>query len=98
MQETDNREELNYYRIAEAIEYLSLNFKSQPSLDEVAAHVNLSSFHFQRMFRQWAGVTPKQFLQYLSIGHAKSMLRGKQASLFDTAYDTGLSGTGKHVR
>src|ERR1700744_3044248 len=91
--ETQN--EIDYKRIAEAIDLLKLDYKNQPTLDEVAAHVNLSSFHFQRMFKDWAGVTPKQFLQYLSVEHAKSILKGKQASLFDTAFETGLSGTGR---
>jgi AraC family transcriptional regulator of adaptative response/methylated-DNA-[protein]-cysteine methyltransferase len=91
--ETQN--ELDYKRIALAIEFLRLNYKHQPTLDEAAAHVNLSPFHFQRMFKDWAGVTPKQFLQYLSIEHAKSILKNQQATLFDTAYQTGLSGTGR---
>ncbi|MGZ3759103.1 MAG: methylated-DNA--[protein]-cysteine S-methyltransferase [Mucilaginibacter sp.] len=87
--------ETNYKRIAEAIAYFKLNYKQQPSLDEVAEHVNLSPFHFQRMFKDWAGVTPKQFLQYLSIEHAKGILKEKQSTLFDTAFETGLSGTGR---
>jgi AraC family transcriptional regulator of adaptative response/methylated-DNA-[protein]-cysteine methyltransferase len=87
--------ELDYNRIAGAIEFLKLNYKRQPGLEEVAAHVHLSPFHFQRMFKDWAGVTPKQFLQYLSVEHAKSVLHTKQASLFDTAMQTGLSGTGR---
>ena len=91
--ETQN--EIDYKRIAEAIDFLKLNYKTQPTLDDAAAHVNLSPFHFQRMFKDWAGVTPKQFLQYLSIEHAKTILKDKQASLFDTAYETGLSGTGR---
>ncbi|WP_214071505.1 methylated-DNA--[protein]-cysteine S-methyltransferase [Mucilaginibacter sp. dw_454] len=91
--ETQN--EIDYKRIAEAIEFLRLNYKRQPTLDEAAEHVSLSPFHFQRMFKDWAGVTPKQFLQYLSIEHAKSILKDKQASLFDTAFATGLSGTGR---
>ncbi|MDB5159276.1 MAG: transcriptional regulator, AraC family [Mucilaginibacter sp.] len=91
--ETQN--EIDYKRIAEAIEFLRLNYKRQPTLDEAAEHVNLSPFHFQRMFKDWAGVTPKQFLQYLSIGHAKSILKDKGVSLFDTAFETGLSGTGR---
>jgi AraC family transcriptional regulator of adaptative response/methylated-DNA-[protein]-cysteine methyltransferase len=91
--ETQN--EIDYKRIAEAIDFLRLNYKRQPTLEEAAEHVNLSPFHFQRMFKDWAGVTPKQFLQYLSIEHAKSILKDKQASLFDTAFETGLSGTGR---
>jgi len=91
----ETQEELDYHRIAEAIDFLKLNFKAQPSLERVAAHVNMSAFHFQRMFKDWAGVTPKQFIQYLSINYAKSMLRDKQSNLFEAALDTGLSGTGR---
>lgn len=91
--ETQN--EIDYIRIQKAIEYLKLNYKLQPSLEEVAEHVNLSAFHFQRMFKDWAGVTPKQFLQYLSAEHAKGILDGQQATLFDVAYETGLSGTSR---
>jgi AraC family transcriptional regulator of adaptative response/methylated-DNA-[protein]-cysteine methyltransferase len=91
--ETQN--EIDYKRIAEAIEFLKLNYKNQPTLEQAAGHVSLSPFHFQRMFKEWAGVTPKQFLQYLSIEHAKSILKDQQVSLFDTAFETGLSGTGR---
>ncbi|NRF39904.1 methylated-DNA--[protein]-cysteine S-methyltransferase [Pedobacter foliorum] len=87
--------QIDYNRIAQAIAYLKVNFKQQPSLDDVAEHVNLSPFHFQRMFKEWAGVTPKKFLQYLSIEYAKSILKDKQATLFDAAYETGLSGTSR---
>jgi AraC family transcriptional regulator, regulatory protein of adaptative response / methylated-DNA-[protein]-cysteine methyltransferase len=85
----------NFNRIAEAIDYLRNNFTSQPSLDELAAHVHLSPFHFQKMFTDWAGVSPKKFLQYITVSHAKNMLRNKQATLFDTAIDSGLSGTSR---
>ena len=86
---------LNYNRIAEAIEYIKNNFKQQPDLDEVAEKVHLSPFHFQKLFTDWAGVSPKKFLQYTSIEHAKSILKEKQATLFDAAFETGLSGTGR---
>src|SRR6185312_16389599 len=66
---------INYNRIAEAIAFYKANFKDQPSLETVAEHIHLSPFHFQRMFREWAGVTPKQFLQYLTLEHAKSVLK-----------------------
>jgi AraC family transcriptional regulator of adaptative response/methylated-DNA-[protein]-cysteine methyltransferase len=56
-------ETLNYQRIAQAIEFIKANFKRQPSLDEIAEHVHLSPFHFQRLFTDWAGVSPKKFLQ-----------------------------------
>lgn len=91
----NEQEQINYHRIAEAIDYIKQNFKSQPNLDEVAAKVNLSPFHFQRLFAEWAGVSPKKFLQYISVNHAKQILKGKEATLFDAAHETGLSGTGR---
>jgi AraC family transcriptional regulator of adaptative response/methylated-DNA-[protein]-cysteine methyltransferase len=91
----NSQQALNYNRIAEAIEYIRLNFKSQPDLDEVAAKVHLSPFHFQRLFKDWAGVSPKKFLQYTSVAYAKNVLRNQEATVFDAAYDTGLSGTGR---
>jgi AraC family transcriptional regulator of adaptative response/methylated-DNA-[protein]-cysteine methyltransferase len=63
----NTQENINYQRIAEAINYIKLNFKEQPNLDEVAEKVNLSPFHFQRLFTDWAGISPKKFLQYLSL-------------------------------
>ena len=89
------QEHINYNRIAEAINYIRQNFKAQPDLDEVAEKVHLSPFHFQRLFTEWAGVSPKKFLQYISVAHAKNILKDKQATLFDAAYETGLSGTGR---
>ena len=86
---------INFQRIAEAIEYLTQNFKEQPALDEVAKKVHLSPFHFQRLFSEWAGVSPKKFLQFLTIDYAKSLLKKRDANLFDTAFETGLSGTGR---
>ncbi|MDB5274536.1 MAG: transcriptional regulator, AraC family [Chitinophagaceae bacterium] len=91
----DTQEQLNYKRIAAAIEYIQQHFKEQPSLEEVAEKVHLSPFHFQRLFTQWAGVSPKQFLQFISVGYAKQLLKEKQVTLFDTAQQTGLSGTGR---
>ncbi len=89
------QETLNYNRIAFAIDFIRQNFKDQPNLDEVAEKTNLSPFHFQRLFTEWAGVSPKKFLQYLSVEYAKSILKERQATLFDAAYETGLSGTGR---
>jgi len=89
------QEYINYNRIAEAINYIRQNFKDQPSLDKIAENVNLSPFHFQRLFIDWAGVSPKKFLQYISVEYAKQLLKEEQATLFDAAYDTGLSGTGR---
>jgi AraC family transcriptional regulator, regulatory protein of adaptative response / methylated-DNA-[protein]-cysteine methyltransferase len=89
------QESLNYQRIAEAIRYIEEHFKDQPGLEEVAEQVHLSPFHFQRLFTEWAGVSPKKFLQFISIEHAKAMIRNEQATLFDVALETGLSGTGR---
>jgi len=86
---------INFQRIADAIIYLQDNFKKQPSLAEIAAQVHLSPFHFQRMFSDWAGVSPKKFMQYLSVEYAKQLLKGHETTLFDTAQETGLSGTGR---
>ncbi|AUP80989.1 bifunctional helix-turn-helix domain-containing protein/methylated-DNA--[protein]-cysteine S-methyltransferase [Flavivirga eckloniae] len=91
----NEQQKLNYDRIAEAIAYIRNNFKEQPNLDEVASKVHLSSFHFQRLFNEWAGTTPKKFLQYISLEYAKKLLKEQQATLFDAAIETGLSGTGR---
>jgi len=80
----------DYDRIAAAINFIADHVEDQPSLQEVAAHVHLSPFHFQRLFSRWAGVTPKRFLQVLTVERAKAML-GEANSLLDTAYALGLS-------
>ncbi|MBS1511890.1 MAG: methylated-DNA--[protein]-cysteine S-methyltransferase [Bacteroidetes bacterium] len=87
--------DINYERIAEAIAFIREHFKDQPSLDAVAEKVHLSPFHFQRLFTEWAGTSPKKFLQYISIEHAKQLLKDHKATLSDAAFDTGLSGTGR---
>ena len=89
------QEKTNYSRIAEAIGYIKENFKTQPGLEEVAGKIHVSPFHFQRLFTEWAGVSPKKFLQYITVEHAKRLLKENQATLFDTAFETGLSGTGR---
>jgi AraC family transcriptional regulator of adaptative response/methylated-DNA-[protein]-cysteine methyltransferase len=91
----NDQENINYGRVAAAIDYIRENFRSQPDLDEIAEKVHLSPFHFQRLFTEWAGTSPKKFLQYISIAHAKKMLKEEQATLFETAYETGLSGTSR---
>jgi AraC family transcriptional regulator, regulatory protein of adaptative response / methylated-DNA-[protein]-cysteine methyltransferase len=89
------QEHLNYQRIAEAIDYLRAHFRRQPSLEEVAEIIHLSPFHFQRLFTEWAGVSPKKFLQYISLEHPKQLLKDRPATLFDVAHEAGLSGTGR---
>ena len=65
---------INYQRVAEAIEFMNENFKSQPSLDEVAKRVHLSPMHFQRIFTEWAGVSPKKFIQYLTVDYLREKI------------------------
>ncbi|MFI2742771.1 bifunctional helix-turn-helix domain-containing protein/methylated-DNA--[protein]-cysteine S-methyltransferase [Zhouia sp. PK063] len=91
--ETQNQ--LNYNRIAEAIAYIKENFKSQPNLDDVAKKIHVSPSHFQKMFTEWAGTSLKKFLQFISIEHAKNILKEEKATIFDTAHETGLSSTSR---
>lgn len=88
-----NSSAYHYQKIAEAIEYIRTHFRQQPDLKDVAEKVHLSPFHFQRIFSEWAGVSPKKFLQYTSLQYAKSLLKERQLSLFDTTCETGLSST-----
>jgi AraC family transcriptional regulator of adaptative response/methylated-DNA-[protein]-cysteine methyltransferase len=89
------QDKTNFNRIAEAIAFIKDNFKTQPRLEEVAERIHVSPFHFQRLFTEWAGVSPKKFLQYITVEHAKKMLKETRATLPDTAFETGLSGTGR---
>ncbi len=84
----------DYARIERAIRYLEENYRRQPNLKEMARGAGLSEFHFQRLFRRWAGISPKRFVQYLTAGHAVRMLRDSRTNL-DAAYDAGLSGSGR---
>lgn len=84
----------DYERIEKAIIYLKDNFKEQPDLDSIAKQVHLSPFHFQRMFKDWAGVSPKKFVQFISVEYAKKLLK-ENLSLLDTSFETGLSGTSR---
>lgn len=89
------QQKLNYERIAAAIRFIKENRQEQPRLETIAGHVNMSPAHFQRMFQEWAGISPKSFLQYLNVEYAKRILKQTHASLFDTACEVGLSGTGR---
>ena len=81
----------DYARIEAAILYLEEHFRDQPELGEVAEAAGLSPHHFQRLFRRWAGISPKRFGQYLTLDYAKHQLEAS-ASILDAAYDAGLSG------
>jgi AraC family transcriptional regulator of adaptative response/methylated-DNA-[protein]-cysteine methyltransferase len=78
-------------RIAAAIAYIVEHYQEQPSLETMAAASGLSPYHFQRIFKRWAGISPKRFLQYVTLDQAKRLLRG-EASVLDAALDAGLSG------
>jgi AraC family transcriptional regulator, regulatory protein of adaptative response / methylated-DNA-[protein]-cysteine methyltransferase len=83
-----------YRRLEAALRFIADNQARQPSLEEIAEAAHLSPHHFQRLFTRWVGVSPKRFLQYLTLDYAKARL-GEAASVLDTAYDVGLSGPGR---
>lgn len=84
----------DYDVVEAAIAYLEQNFAQQPELSDVARHVHLSESHFQRLFRRWAGISPKRFLQFLTAEHARLLL-ADSASVLDASYAVGLSGGGR---
>jgi AraC family transcriptional regulator of adaptative response/methylated-DNA-[protein]-cysteine methyltransferase len=84
----------DYERAARALTYLETHFEDQPSLAQTAAAVGLSPCHFQRLFRRWVGISPKRFVQNLTLNNAQRELR-KGRSLLDTALAVGLSGPGR---
>jgi AraC family transcriptional regulator of adaptative response/methylated-DNA-[protein]-cysteine methyltransferase len=84
----------DYLRIEQAIQYLDNHYKDQPGLEDVAASIGLSEFHFQRIFTRWAGVSPKRFLQFLTREGAKDLLN-RSENLLDTTHQVGLSSLGR---
>ena len=84
----------DYYRVEDAIRYLELHATEQPSLEEIAGHIGLSPWHFQRLFARWAGVSPKRFLQYVTVEAAKKLLE-ESATILDASLEVGLSGTSR---
>jgi len=85
----------DYDRIARAIDFIVDRAAAQPQLDEIAAHVHLSPFHFQRLFSRWAGITPKRFLQVLTVERAKPLLAQGRLSLLDASESLGLSSSSR---
>ena len=84
----------DYQRVEKAIAYIEAHVDRQPSLDEIAENVHLSPFHFQRLFSRWTGISPKRFLQFLTLEYAKSLL-DDAPSVLDAALGAGLSGAGR---
>ena len=77
-----------------AIDYIDGATQHPVALDDIAAHMNMSPAHFQRLFTQWVGISPKRYQQYLTLDHAKTLLRDRFTTL-ETAGEIGLSGTGR---
>src|SRR5258708_9364652 len=92
----DNYEQLSedYRRIEQAIQYLEEHYQHQPELGEIAEHIGLSEYHFQRLFTRWVGISPKRFLQFLTKEHAKDLLR-QSVNLLEATYTSGLSSPGR---
>ena len=84
----------DYHRIERAIRFIDERAPARPSLDDVARHVGLSPFHFQRLFTRWAGISPKRFQQVLALEYAKDLLRDSR-NLLDATYDAGLTSGGR---
>ncbi|AXF84518.1 Bifunctional transcriptional activator/DNA repair enzyme Ada [Ephemeroptericola cinctiostellae] len=90
-----NNQFTHFDRVADAIAFIQAKLHDQPSLDAIAEHVGLSPYHFQRIFSEWAGTSPKKFLQFLSISYAKKLLKQPHTSIQDAAFETGLSGASR---
>ncbi len=89
-----NSKHRDYQRIEEALAYLETHRTEQPTLEEVADHVGLSPFHFQRIFSRWVGISPKRFLQFLTVEHARRCL-AETRSVLEATFETGLSSPGR---
>lgn len=91
----DSQQSCNdYARIEQAIRYLEANYTRQPDLSEIARSINLSEYHFQRLFTRWVGISPKRFLQYLTKEHARRLLQASGNTL-EATYRAGLSSLGR---
>src|SRR6185295_15402204 len=84
----------DYDVVRRTIEFISARYRGQPSLEEIAAHVGLAPLALQRLFARWAGLTPKAFLQAVTLNHARALLDAS-ASILDASYELGLSGPGR---
>lgn len=84
----------DYQTIRKTLEFITHCWRDQPPLEDIAAAVDLSPTHLQRVFTRWAGLTPKQFLQAITLDHARDLLRDA-ASVLDATFEVGLSGPGR---
>jgi AraC family transcriptional regulator of adaptative response/methylated-DNA-[protein]-cysteine methyltransferase len=84
----------DYDKVRRILAYITENWREQPSMELIAEHVGLSEPHLHHVFRRWAGLSPKAFLQAITLDHARGLLRDS-ASILDTAYEVGLSGPGR---
>ncbi len=87
----DNDTSTDYALVRNMLEFITKNWREQPSLEVIAGEAGLSPGHLQRVFKRWAGISPKEFLQAITLDHARGLLR-ESASILDTAYEVGLSG------
>ncbi|HXF61727.1 MAG TPA: methylated-DNA--[protein]-cysteine S-methyltransferase [Caldilineaceae bacterium] len=94
LEQTALEQAADYALVAQAIAYLEAHFQEQPGLDELAAQLHISPFHLQRVFTRWAGISPKRFLQFLTVNYAKGLLE-ESRSVLEAAYGAGLSGPGR---
>jgi AraC family transcriptional regulator, regulatory protein of adaptative response / methylated-DNA-[protein]-cysteine methyltransferase len=90
----ENQQEIDYLRIEKAIYFIEQNMKNQPSIKQIADYVNLSEFHFERMFTKWAGTSPQRFMRFLTKEYAKNLLT-KSEDILQTTMDLGLSSTSR---
>jgi AraC family transcriptional regulator, regulatory protein of adaptative response / methylated-DNA-[protein]-cysteine methyltransferase len=84
----------DYELVKHTLAFISENWRDQPSLDTLADQAGLSATHLQRLFTRWAGLSPKAFLQAVTLDHARGLLRDS-ASILDASYELGLSGPGR---
>ena len=84
----------DFARIARAIRFIETHYREQPRLARIAQSARLSEFHFNRLFRRWAGITPRQYLAFVTARAARAELAGR-GSVLDAAYNVGLSGAGR---
>ncbi len=85
---------IDYERVEKAIQFLAENFHAQPSLNQIAANIHVSEYHFHRLFSRWVGISPKRFLQFLTKEYAKTLLENS-VNLLDVTYESGLTSPGR---